>query len=82
MPLIVDYPESLPDMLQMSLSEFEDVARFALASRLYQDGKLSSGIAAGMARMERVEFLMALHHHGLPISNLTDDELIHDIEHA
>lgn len=82
MPLIVDYPASLPDALQMTTGEFEQSARFALASRLYQDGKVSSGIAAGMARLDRVAFLLELHRHGLPLSNLTDEELILDVDRA
>ena len=63
----------------MSVSEFEQTARFALASRLFQDGKCSSGVAAGLARMQRVEFMMSLRQHGIPWSNLNDDELLTDI---
>ena len=80
MNLIIDYPETLPDALQMTRAVFETQARFAMAAMLYHEGKLSSGQAAALARMDRVAFLLELPRHGLSLSNLTDEELIQDIE--
>lgn len=80
MPITIDYPPSLPDALHMRPEEFEQAARYALAARLYQEGKVASGIAAGMARMGRVEFLMALPQHGQSLSNLSDEDFIKDLQ--
>lgn len=79
MPITIDYPPSLPDALNMRPEEFEQVARFALASKLYQEGKVASGIAASMAGLDRVAFLLALPHHGQSLSNLSDDDLLEDL---
>ena len=79
MNLSIDYPETLPDVLQVTRAEFEIQARFAMAAMLYQEGKLSSGQAAFLARMERVAFLHELPRHGVSMSNLPDAELLRDV---
>lgn len=55
--LSVDYPETLPDALHMSRAEFEREARLAMAAKLFETGKLSSGQAARLIGMERLAFL-------------------------
>ncbi len=49
--LTVDYPDTLPDTLHMSRSEFEREARLAMAVKLFETGKLSSGQAASLTGM-------------------------------
>ena len=46
MELTVEYPESFPDMLQESRSEFEREAKLAMAMKLFEMKRLSSGQAA------------------------------------
>jgi predicted HTH domain antitoxin len=82
MNLVIDYPESLPDAMQISPAEFEREARFAMASRLYQEGRISSGHAALLAGMARVDFLFTLSRHGISISNLSDEDLLDDLAHV
>jgi predicted HTH domain antitoxin len=62
-----------------SPSEFADEARLLLAAKLYELGRLSSGQAAKLCAMGRVEFLLALPRIGVKVSNMSaedaDDEL-------
>ncbi|MBK1631959.1 hypothetical protein CKO31_14685 [Thiohalocapsa halophila] len=58
--LSVDYPETFPDALHMSRAEFEREARLAMAAKLFETGRLSSGQAAGLIGMGRVAFLAEL----------------------
>lgn len=44
--LAVEYPDALPDMLNMSRSEFECGAKLAMSAKLFETGKLSSSQAA------------------------------------
>jgi len=82
MRLIIDYPELLPDVLQQTRSEFEREARMAMAAKLFEMKRLSSGMAAQLAQMERVEFLLNLHRYGVPVLDLDEDELQADIDNA
>jgi hypothetical protein len=45
----VDYPDSLPDLLQTTRSQFEAEARMAMAVKLYELKRLSSSMAARVA---------------------------------
>jgi len=43
MQLIVNYPEKLPDALQQSSEQFEREAKMAMAVKLYEMKRVSSG---------------------------------------
>src|SRR6266567_7484130 len=58
--LTVEYPETLPDSLHMSQGEFEREARLAMAVKLFELGRVSSGQAAQLAGIPRVHFLYEL----------------------
>lgn len=73
--LTVEYPDRLPDALNMSREEFERDARMALAAKLYELGRLSSAEAAGVAGLDRVRFLLALERFGVSVINMDDEEL-------
>lgn len=82
MTLTLDYPPSIPDAMNMSPEEFEREARFALASKLFETGRLSSGLAANLAGLDRVQFLRALGRNQISMSNIEPSELATDAHHA
>ena len=71
-------------LLQASLrrEEFEREAPLLLAGKLYELGRLSSGRAAKLCGMERVDFLMTLPRIGVAMSNLRADDIDDEIRFA
>jgi len=65
-----------------SRSEFAEEARFLLAAKLYELGRLSSGQAAKLCGKTRVEFLLALPRVGVKVSNLSADDADDEISFA
>lgn len=61
--------------LQLSPSEAEREVRLAAAIRWYAQGRLSQGKAAEVARVSRAEFIDAVSASGLPVIQLTAEEL-------
>jgi predicted HTH domain antitoxin len=82
MQLIIEYPKRLPDALQQSKGEFEQEAKMAMAVKLFEMKRISSGIAARLAGVHRVAFLQSLHRYGVAMIDLEEDELLSDLENA
>ena len=82
MQLIVNYPETLPDALQSTTEQFEQEAKMAMAVKLFELKRLSSGMAAVLVGMDRVTFLLNLHRYGVAMIDLTEEELLSDMKHA
>ncbi|NJM71129.1 MAG: UPF0175 family protein [Scytonema sp. RU_4_4] len=80
--LKIDYPETLPDALQQTRKQFEQEAKMAMAVKLFEMKRISSGVAAQLAGMDRVSFLLNLHRYGVPMIDLTEEELLTDLENA
>ena len=80
--LTIDYSEAIPDALQESREEFEYEAKMAMATKLYEMKRLSSGMAASLLGMDRVSFLLNLHRYGVPVIDLTAEELSMDLARA
>jgi len=78
----VEYPEHFPDALQTTPDSFEQEARMAMAVKLFEMKRLSSGMAAQLAGMSRVSFLMQLSQYDVPMQDLTLDELESDLSNA
>ena len=78
----IDYPPNYPDALQTTPEGFAEEARMAMAIKLFELGRLSSGMAARLAGIDRVSFLLSLHHYGVPMIDLSEEELRSDLEHA
>lgn len=78
----IQYQPSLLDAIQKNRAEFEQEAKLAMAVKLFEMKKLSSGMAAQLIGMNRVTFLLNLHHFGVAMINLEEDELLADIENA
>ena len=60
----IEYPETIPAILNLSPEMFEQEAKFALAVKLFEMGRLTSGQAASLARVSRVKFLLECHRYG------------------
>jgi predicted HTH domain antitoxin len=78
----IKYPATLPDVLQESTDNFEREAKMAMAVKLFELKRISSGIAAEIAGVDRVTFLLELHKYGVPMINMEVEELSSDIENA
>jgi predicted HTH domain antitoxin len=82
MQLTVEFPDSLPDLLQETKQEFEFEVKMALAAKLFQMKRISSGIAASIVGIPRTTFLLNLHKYWVPMIYLEKDELISDVKNA
>lgn len=80
--ITIDYPETFPDALQQTREEFEQEAKWAMAAKLFEMKRLSSGMAAALVGTDRVSFLLNLHRYGVPMIDLTEAELLSDLENA
>jgi len=82
MNLVISLPDNLPDLLQETPDEFEREARMAMAAKLFERKQLPSGIAAQLAGMDRAAFLLELHRYGVPMIDISDEELALDAGNA
>jgi len=64
----------LPSPAELS-ANFADEARFLLALKLFEQGRITSGKAGRLCSMGRVEFLLAASRQGVPVVDLRDDDL-------
>jgi predicted HTH domain antitoxin len=80
--LTIPYSDDLLLSLKASPEEFEAEARLLLAVRLYEFGRVSTGRAAALAGMERVEFLFALRRFKVSPIGVEPEELQRDVENA
>jgi len=80
--LTIEYGDDLLYRLGISRENFSDEAKFLLAAKLYELGRLSSGEAAQLADKSRVEFLFALANINLPMSNLREKDLSSELDFA
>jgi predicted HTH domain antitoxin len=80
--LTIPYPEDILLSLKESPAEFEAEARLLLAVKLYELGRLSTGMAARLAGMSRVAFMFALDRFGLSPIGLEPGEVAQDLANA
>lgn len=62
--LSISYPDSLLATLNLSADLFEEEARLALAVKLFELGRLTSGQAAQLAGIPRTAFLLTCSRYG------------------
>jgi predicted HTH domain antitoxin len=78
--LEIEYGDDVLLSTGMSRDEFASEARFLLAAKLFELGRLSSGQAARLCGKGRVEFLLSLPRAGVSISNLQSEDTEAELE--
>ena len=73
--LTIEFGDDVLFSAGMTRSEFDQQARFLLAAKLYELGRLSSGQAAKLCGKERADFLLSLPDVGVSISNLRPEDI-------
>lgn len=80
--LTIPYSDDLLLSLKTDEDGFEQEARLLLAVKLYEQGRISTGMAAQLAGLGRVAFMFALHRFGLSPIGTDPDELLTDVANA
>ena len=80
--LNIKYPPEILWALQQEPKEFEREARLLLAIKFYENGKLTTGLAAKLADVPRVTFIHLLGQYGLSPFGETAKEIAKDLKHA
>jgi len=79
----IEYPESLANVLKLSTKDFESEMKKNSLVKLYELGKISSGVAAKVLKISRIDFLELLPKYNVSILSQYDcDDLKEDIENA
>ena len=78
--LSIEIPEDILLATGQSRDEFIREAKFLLAAKLFEMGRLSSGKASSMCNMPRVDFLLALGRIGISAMNLEPEDLQRELD--
>lgn len=78
----IRYPQSLLVGLKTTPELFEKEAALVLAIKLYEMRKISSGMAARIAGVDRLTFLFCLEKYGVPVVDLTEQEFAEEVMNA
>ena len=78
----LEIPEETLISLKTDAESFGQDLKMLAAVKLFELGKLSSGRAAQLAGMTRVEFLLALRHFQVSPLQMTVEELRQDVLNA
>lgn len=73
--LTIEYPPALETAVATTRAEFEAQVRLMAALKMFELGKLSSGKAAQLAGISRVEFFEMCGRYQVPIVNYSAEEL-------
>ncbi len=80
--MTLEFTETLPDALHETREQFEHEAKVAMAVKLFELKRLSSGKAASLIGIDRVKFLMMLKNYDVPMIDIAELELNSDLTHA
>lgn len=78
--LTIEYGDDVLLSAGMPRQEFEAEARFLLAARLYETGRLTAGQAAHLCGRGKVDFLSSLPRIGVSITNLRAEDADAELE--
>jgi len=76
----VEYPDYLANSMRLNKEDFGKEVKLLALVKLFELGKVSSGIAAKVLNISRIEFLELLSKYN--VSFLHSDDLEEDIENA
>ncbi len=77
--MTIDCGPELAVALGRRESELDKELRMASALKLFELGRISSGLAARLAGISRVEFLLTCGQYGVPVFQQTETELNNDM---
>lgn len=80
--ITIPYSDDLLLSMKKSPEEFRDEARLLLAIKLYELGRVSTGVASELAGISRVAFIFELARFGLSPMDQTPDEVAEDLANA
>jgi len=80
--IVVDVPSHFLDATHWAAEDFAYKAKLAMAAKLFEMKRLSSGMAASLIGMDRLTFLAQLQRFGVPVIDLAADELAEDVGNA
>lgn len=78
--LTIEYGDDVLFSSGLTRGAFDEEARFLLAAKLYEMGRLSLGQAAKLCGKGRVDFLLSLPRIGVAISNLQPEDIEAEVE--
>ena len=78
--LIIKYPSGFEHAVHLSKEEMEQHIRLMAALKMFELGKVSSGKAAELAGMSRVEFLESCGRYRVSVFNYPPEELEIELE--
>jgi Uncharacterised protein family (UPF0175) len=78
--LTIEYGDDVLFSLGLTQEQFTEEARFLLAAKLYELGRLTSGQAASLCGKGRVDFLLSLPRIGVSISNLRPEDATAELQ--
>ncbi len=79
----VEYPESLANSLKLAGKDFQTEIKRTSLVKLYEMGKISSGVAAKVLGVKRIDFIELLAAYKVSSFGTSDlDELKEDISNA
>ena len=78
--LTINYPAGLEQAVHLTKSEMEQHIRLMAALKMFELGKISSGKAAELAGMSRVEFFEVCGRYRVSPFNYPDDEIASELE--
>ena len=79
----IEFPESLANSLKLSGKDFKSEIKKSSLVKLYELGKVSSGVAARVLGISRLDFYELLAKYSVSVfGNIDTDDLDEDIKNA
>lgn len=80
--ILLDIPNSYLDVMHCGKEDFQREAKLAMAVKFFEMKRLSSGMAASLAGLDRLAFMAELPRFGVSLIDLPKDELADDVLNA